>query len=100
MQQWVLMTTAVAFLAGCDTVDMTPVGDAMPDNLPPAAEDNCGAASFANLIGQPREAAEAAPLPVSSRIVGPDDAVTMDFNPERLNVMLDANDIVARLTCG
>lgn len=100
MQHWVLMTTAAAFLAGCDMVDTAPAGDDMPDNLPPAAEDTCGAAGFANLIGQPREAAEAAPLPANARIVGPDDAVTMDFSPERLNVLLDTNNLVDRLTCG
>lgn len=100
MQHWVLMTTAAAFLAGCDMVEMAPPAGEMPANMPPAAEDTCGAAGFADLIGQPRSAAETAALPVDARIVGPDDAVTMDFNPERLNVLLNDNNLVDRLTCG
>lgn len=34
------------------------------------------------------------------RLLKPDTPVTMDFNPERINVESDDNDIVTRVTCG
>ena len=73
-------------------------GPAKP--VPPAAEDTCGAAEFASLIGQPvsRFSAEARQGP--ARVIRPGRPVTMDYNPLRLNVLLDADDRIVGLSCG
>lgn len=66
--------------------------------------DACGASKVASFVSQ-----EATPA-VRSRLkaevghdrirwVGPDTVVTMDFRPDRLNVMLDANDIITGGKC-
>jgi hypothetical protein len=68
--------------------------------VPPAAEDTCGAAKFASLIGQPvsRFSAEARQGP--ARVIRPGQPVTMDYGPLRLNVLLDADDRIVGLSCG
>lgn len=63
-------------------------------------EDACGASQYQDLVGQPRSEAEAVDWPEPFRIVGPDTAVTMDFNPERINIVYDENDVVTRIDCG
>jgi len=50
------------------------------------------------LIGS--DAAQALSLPEPKRLVGPSDAVTTDFLPNRLNVALDATDTIVGVTCG
>lgn len=62
------------------------------------ATDTCGAVALQNLVGQ---RADPATLPdVPMRIIAPGMAVTMDYNPHRLNVETDSVGIIARLSCG
>lgn len=70
------------------------------EGMPSAAADTCGAAAFAVLIGQ-----DAAMFPVHkqkgpTRIMRPGQPVTMDFIPDRLNVLLDAADRIVGFRCG
>lgn len=80
-------------LAACQTDPMV----SPPDD----PSDACGAAALQHLVGQP---VTAFPPPAADdrnvRIIGPDMAVTMDYNPERLNVEYDARRIITRITCG
>ncbi|MXU64910.1 hypothetical protein GSH16_05595 [Rhodobacteraceae bacterium KN286] len=62
--------------------------------------DECGAAAFAELVGQPRSALEGQTLPEGTRVAGPTDAVTSDFNPTRLNITTDADDVIVKVECG
>lgn len=45
-----------------------------------------------------RDAVKAAAKAV--RILHPNDPATMDYSPERLNVIIDSNDIVTEVNCG
>lgn len=72
-----------------------------------APDDICGISDLGdlNLFGQKRS--DALVAMVARRLgerrvrwIGPGDAVTMDYNIERLNIHLDAQDRVARLACG
>ena len=58
---------------------------AAPDQppVPPITEDTCGAAQFADLIGQDATALERRLYLGQVRVIRPGDAVTMDFRPER-----------------
>ena len=60
--------------------------------------DTCNAAAYQGMIGQ--DAASALALPEPKRLVGPMDAVTMDFNAQRLNVGLDDTDTITGFSCG
>lgn len=59
----------------------------------------CEGDAFANSIGQPVSAIQAA-LPERSRVLGPDDIATQDYRIDRLNVYVDDAGIIQRLTCG
>lgn len=80
---------------------------ATPEQAPPPAapEDACGASRVRDLIGQARSdalVAEVARRSGAARVrwIRPGDVVTMDYSAERLNVNLDAQGRIARLTCG
>ncbi|WP_421701465.1 I78 family peptidase inhibitor [Aliiroseovarius sp.] len=62
--------------------------------------NSCGAEALQELLGQPESALEGAAVPEITRVIRPGDAVTLDFNPARLNVELDVNGAIAGLRCG
>ena len=39
-------------------------------------------------------------LPEGARVLFPTTPATMDYNPERLNVSVDAGDAISRVYCG
>lgn len=84
---------AALLLAGCGAA-VTPTGNRTPANAP----DTCNAAAHQGLVGQ--DAASSLALPEPKRLYGPNDAVTTDFNPARLNVQLDEIDNIVAITCG
>lgn len=63
--------------------------------------DECSARSQRGLIGGPIEdmAAVSAAAP-KVRFIRPGDAVTMDDQPERLNIRLDEDGVVQEVYCG
>jgi hypothetical protein len=80
-------------LAGCGAA-VAPVATGQRANTP----DTCNAAAHQGLVG--RDAASSLALPEPKRLYGPNDAVTTDFNPARLNVQLDEIDNIVAITCG
>ncbi len=103
-------------LAACEPVGTTPVdgapapgdaplageppGDMPAPVLPSPADDTCGASGLASLIGQDASAVAATTFQNPIRIIRPDDMVTMDFNPQRLNFELDELNEIVRVRCG
>ena len=86
--QRIVPIAALVALSAC----AAPPGDA-------PVEDACGAAAYQGLIGQPLPDDFDPDGPV--RVFGPDDALTMDFVVQRLNVELDAErERVVRVFCG
>lgn len=81
------------------TLALSACAEVMPATEAPA-EDTCGAAAFQNLIGQDVSPVFATTFTTPIRVIRPDDAVTMDFQAERLNFRVDANEIVRSVTCG
>ncbi len=66
----------------------------------PAPEDSCGAVELAYLVGQPAQILERTELPQPVRIIEFGQPITMDFNPERLNVRIDPAGVIDRVWCG
>lgn len=71
----------------------------------------CGGAGLVRYVGHPvvrpgepipEEGAYVTPrdLPPKARVIGPNEMATMDFVPDRLTVILDANGRIRRLYCG
>jgi len=85
---------SLALLAACASA---------PDNPPapsePPAADTCGMANFRQFIGQPASVIDRSTLPPRTRIIGPNDAVTMDYSEGRLNIMTNAAGVVTELRC-
>lgn len=68
------------------------------------AEDECGSSEVEGFVGQ--EATPAVRTGIQEKVghdrirwVGPDTAVTMDFRPDRLNVMLDEANVITGGKC-
>lgn len=91
----------IILLAACQT-------EAQPEppkpGLPEAAEglvgpDNCGMADYADLLGQPEDAA-----PQSEdgliRVLHPGDMMTMDHRENRLNIHIGPDGLISQLRCG
>lgn len=78
---------------------------ALPVQAGPIAPDSCSLALTARFVGA-RAVAEvrsavgqiARPHPV--RWIAPGQAITLDHNPERLNVIVDENGRIAVMRCG
>ena len=73
-----------------------------PDPVPPALppDDACGAPGLQGLVGQPRRVLETMKFGVPVRVIEPGMAVTMDYSPNRLNIELDDEGTITRVTCG
>lgn len=91
---------SLVLLTACATpppVTTKPPGSA----LPPPSEDTCRAATYASTLGQDHRDVPPAPEGRTFRVVCTTCAMTMDFNPERLNFFYDqGSGRVVRLSCG
>ena len=83
----------IPLLAGC-SLPFTGGGAAAPDPTDP-----CGAKGYSSLLGSPL-AAVTLPADLNDRVIRPGEAVTLDYDPTRLNLELDANGIIIGLSCG
>jgi hypothetical protein len=63
------------------------------------SEDACGASALQHLVGAPVAAAEGVSAPGSVRIIRPNQAITMDYRTDRLNLDLDSRDRITRVYC-
>lgn len=94
MSRRTLVVALLAGLGGCGPGDMPRVAPA------PGLLAQCGADRLIGLIGLPVADLPAQPATRSLRILRPGDPVTEDFNPSRLNVILDAGDHISAVSCG
>ncbi len=85
-----LPALAVLLLAACTT--------GRPP--PPPAEDTCGGADLQGLVGQSAAVLETMRFSQPLRVVRPGIAVTMDYRGDRLNIEVDAAELIVRVTCG
>ncbi len=89
--------------AACGGSDARPVAENSASGNDQQSEQRCAdPAWLAELPGTPaaeaQEAAQKASIPY--RAVGPGGAMTMDFNPRRLTILMDADGLVIEARCG
>jgi len=91
----------LAVLAGCSSNDT-----ATPAAQQPASQDGrCNAEAVQNLLGQTVtsalvDQAQSQAGAQTTRVLSPGDAVTMDYNSQRLNIDIDEAESIVRITCG
>ncbi|WP_410218086.1 I78 family peptidase inhibitor [Paracoccus sp. (in: a-proteobacteria)] len=86
-----LSLAAAGLLAACEPVPVEPA--------PVVPADECGAAGYQGLIGQPRESVAQMNFPLGTRIIGPDDMITADFRPDRLNIEYGRSGRIDKVSC-
>ncbi|MEH6699567.1 MAG: I78 family peptidase inhibitor [Brevundimonas sp.] len=92
MMRAVILTGGLALLAACAPNPEMPAPDGMADT--------CGAAESQSLIGR-NVAAVSFAADANVRVACTTCAVTMDYNPDRMNVFFDQETgIIQRVTCG
>jgi hypothetical protein len=94
----IALATGVFVLAGCAGSSTSRMGAGI-------APAQCHAAGAEAVLGQPIEAqlveqALAGSGALRSRVIRPGQAVTLDLDPLRLNIELDADGRIHRLRCG
>jgi len=99
------LRTALPLLASLALGALTAACTNVQDTLPAGTQSTCNAAHADQFIGQniggyvEREATREAGA-TSSRVLGPDDAATLDFDPQRLNIHIDPGKVIFKLACG
>lgn len=98
----VLMALAFAGLsAAC-----VPGGSGAPVNPEPgpgpemAAGGSCGAEGLQHLVGQSRASISGMRFAHPLRVYGQNQPITMDLNPDRLNIEIGRGGIIQRVSCG
>ena len=71
----------------------------MTGGAPLPDADLCRASGFQGLVGQPQSVLRTMMLPAGSRVIGPGDAVTADFRPDRLNIETGTDGRIAKVGC-
>ena len=87
-----VLLIAAVLLAACVPDPQVPVP------MPPAG--TCGAAELQGLVGKLATVLEKMKLGRNVRIIRPGQAVTMDYSESRLNIEIDAAEVIVRLSCG
>ena len=97
--KYALLISSLALTAACAPVPPPPqIGG--PDPIPPE-NDRCRASVHQGLVGRHRSEIPAAPPGAVWRVSCSSCAVTMDYNPQRLNIVYDdRTEIIQSLSCG
>jgi len=96
------LTVLIFALSAC-TADSGAAPEPMP--APPDMLPNCGAGMLQSYIGYKATSDIVAGLREwraehKVRVIGPGQAVTMDYLPDRLNIQVDEANTIRKFTCG
>lgn len=62
--------------------------------------EECGAGGYRSLVGRDRSVADELMTVQPKRVYGPDEAVTQDYRPDRINFVIGADGTIAEVRCG
>lgn len=92
-----LVAASAAALAACSGLPEHQGGSGMPITT----DDQCRASEYQNLIGQSRAALPPEPAGATWRVTCTRCPVTMDYRPDRLNILYDQQTgVVEEVKCG
>ncbi|MEQ8404279.1 MAG: I78 family peptidase inhibitor [Oceanicaulis sp.] len=108
MMRIAALVLGASLVAGCQTMaepedepgynlveERGPGGSGGEDGAP-----SCAAAAYQVLVGQAIGEVHTASLPEPHRIYGRGDMVTMDYRPDRLNIVTGDDGVVVEVKCG
>lgn len=84
--------------AACVEAETPPDPGIIDPPMPPIGA--CGAPELQGLVGQPATVLETMKFGTETRIIRPGMAVTMDYRENRLNIEIDRNEVISRVSCG
>lgn len=96
-----LALLAAACTPPAETPPEEPVAEtpAMPQTAAEAtAQDTCNGRQYAAMVGS-NLAAVTLPADAGIRVIQPDSVVTQDFNPQRINFIVDASGVITSIEC-
>lgn len=93
LKSFALLMAIPTALAACQMV--APVSPP-----PPPIAGACGADGLQGLVGQPAQVLDTMRFSQALRILRPGMAMTMDYSAERLNIEVDGNEQIIRVSCG
>ena len=92
---------AILILAGALALGACAAEQAGPTPLPVDGPDQCRASAYQRFVGQNRSALPAQPAGETWRVVCSTCAMTMDYRPDRLNIVYDTQtNIIREVKCG
>ena len=98
MRAFVLtMLVTVSACAAVQDPDVAPPPDVLI--LKPTKEDPCGARAYQELVGT-NLAAVTMPDDLNARTIRPGQFVTMEYIASRMNIHVDEDGAIQRVTCG
>ena len=89
-----LNIVALCLTSACSLTQDQPLEATEYDGIP-----TCGAERFQDLLGQPEAALNRVNLPRTTRILRPEDAIALDFSPDRLTIDIDTFGRISSVTC-
>lgn len=88
--KYIALIAAGLALAACQPTTKTTVVDVT----------TCDPTPYADWVGKDSRTLTGAETPYTMRIIRPNQPVTLDFNPTRLNVETDAKGVITAVRCG
>ncbi len=85
-----------ALFAGCATALLAACQPTVSDG---PDLSTCGADALQGLVGQPASVLQTMKFGQETRIIRPGMAVTMDYRPDRLNLDINAKEVITRVYC-
>ena len=100
-----MIRTLVILVAGltltaCATTASTVNPDAGAGPVPAPQPQPCAAEAYQVLVGQPVGGVHTDSLPRPHRVYGQGDPVTMDYRPDRLNIVVGEDGSIIEVKCG
>lgn len=103
MRRTALLGLCLALAACGAAPPPVPTAPELPP-VPAPAQDSCGAAAHAHLVGRPATALERVLILRQVRLIRPGTPVTEDYSPTRINFHIatppDAPEYLTAITCG
>ncbi len=102
MKRFAAASLAALFLTACQTMpgETGAAGPEAPVVNRNGERGECAAEQYQVLVGQRVTEVHTDSLPYPHRVYAHGDPVTMDYRPDRLNVVTDARGVVISVACG